>query len=197
MKRKEELQELLIVVDMINGFIKEGNMADETINHITIKIIKLIEETLKKNEGIAFIKDTHNENSTEFQKFPVHCLEGTAEAELIDDLKPYEKDALVYKKNSTSAIFANGFINDISKMDKLEKIVIVGCCSDICVLNLVLPLVNYFDEYNKEVVTQVREDLIETYDAPYHNRNEYNEIARKLIKQVGAQLVRGKSNERK
>ena len=60
MKRKEELQELLIVVDMINGFIKEGNMADETINHITPRIIKLIEETLEKNEGLAFIKDTHN-----------------------------------------------------------------------------------------------------------------------------------------
>ena len=42
MKRKEELEVLLIVVDMINGFIKEGNMADPTINHITPKIIKLI-----------------------------------------------------------------------------------------------------------------------------------------------------------
>ena len=92
MKRKEELKELLVVVDMINGFIKEGNMADKTINHITPNIIKLIEETLGKEEGIAFIKDTHNTDSTEFKKFPIHCLEGTSEAELIDELKPYEKN---------------------------------------------------------------------------------------------------------
>ena len=188
MKRKEELQELLIVVDMINGFIKEGNMADETINHITPRIIKLIEETLEKNEGLAFIKDTHNENSTEFKKFPVHCLEGTSESELIDELKPYEKDALVYKKNSTSTMFAENFMNDIEKMKQLRKVIVTGCCTDICVLNLAIPLVNYFDEQDRQVEVTVVEDAVETYNAPYHNRDEYNEIALKLMKQAGVRL---------
>ena len=185
MKRKEELQELLIVVDMINGFIKEGNMADKTINHITPRIISLIEETLKKNEGIAFIKDTHNENSSEFKKFPIHCLEGTSESELIDELKLYEKEALVYKKNSTSTIFANNFMNDIEKMKQLKKVIVTGCCTDICVLNLAIPLINYFDELDRQVEITVIEDAVETYDAPYHNRDEYNQIALKLMRQAG------------
>ena len=188
MKTKEELQELLIVVDMINGFIKEGNMADETINHITPKIIKLIEKTLEKNEGLAFIKDTHNENSTEFKKFPIHCLQGTSEAELIDELKSYEKDALVYEKNSTSTMFAKGFINDIDKMKALRKVIITGCCTDICVLNLAIPLVIYFDETDRQIEVEVVEDAVETYDAPYHNRNEYNEMAFKLMKQAGVRI---------
>ena len=188
MKRKEELQELLIIVDMINGFIKEGNMSDETINHITPKIIKLIEQTLNKNEGIAFIKDTHNENSTEFKKFPLHCLKGTSEAELIDELKPYEKDAFVYEKNSTSTMFAKNFMNDIDKMKELRKVIITGCCTDICVLNLALPLINYFDENDKQVEVVVMKNATETYNAPYHNRDEYNEMAYKLMLQGGVKL---------
>ena len=106
MKTKEELQELLIVVDMINGFIKEGNMADSTINHITPKIIKLIEMFIEKGEGVAFIRDAHKMDATEFKKFLIHCLEGTSESELIDELKPYEEYGLTYKKNSTSTMVA-------------------------------------------------------------------------------------------
>lgn len=188
MKTKEELKELLIVVDMINGFIKEGNMADETINHITPQIIKLIEETLEKNEGIAFIRDTHNQDSTEFKKFPLHCLEGTSESELIDELKPYEKQALNYKKNSTSTMFAKNFMSDIDKMKQLRKVIVTGCCTDICVMNLAIPLINYFDELDRQVEVIVKEDAIETYNAPYHNRDEYNEMALKLMKQAGVKI---------
>lgn len=188
MKRKEELQELLIVVDMINGFIKEGNMADETINHITPKIIKLIEEIIKNDEGLAFIKDTHNKKSTEFKKFPIHCLEGTSEAEVIDELKQYEKYGLSYQKNSTSTMFAKNFMNDIEQMKKLRKVIITGCCTDICVMNLAIPLVNYFDELDRDIQVVVPEYAVETYDAPYHNRNEYNEIALKLMHQAGVKL---------
>ena len=188
MKRKEELKELLVVVDMINGFIKEGNMADETINHITPNIIKLIEETLSKNEGIAFIRDTHNQDSTEFKKFPVHCLQGTTESELIDELKKYEEYGLTYKKNSTSTMFAKNFMNDIDKMKQLRKVIVTGCCTDICVLNLAIPLINYFDEIDREVEVIVKEDAVETYDAPYHNRDEHNEMALKLMKQSGVRI---------
>ena len=34
MKRKEEIEELLVVVDMVNGFIKEGVMSSKNIEHI-------------------------------------------------------------------------------------------------------------------------------------------------------------------
>jgi nicotinamidase-related amidase len=87
MKRREELEKLLVVVDMVNGFIKEGNMADPYINHITPRIIELVEESIKENEGVAFIKDTHEPTSREFKKFPIHCLKGTSESEVIDELR--------------------------------------------------------------------------------------------------------------
>jgi nicotinamidase-related amidase len=188
MKSKEELQKLLVVVDMVNGFAKKGVMADPYINHITPELIKLIKKVLGEEEAIAFIKDTHYENSTEFKKFPPHCIKGSGEEELIDELKEYEKYGLSYEKNSTSTIFARNFLQDIESMKKLKEVIITGCCTDICVLNLVIPLINYFDENNKEVQVTVRSDLVETYNSPNHNREEYNEMALKLMRQAGAKV---------
>jgi len=188
MKRKEELERLLVVVDMVNGFIKKGAMADPYINHITPKLINLIEKTLNEEEGIAFIKDTHNINSSEFKKFSVHCVKGSGEEEVIDELKPYEKDAFSYEKNSTSTVFAKNFLKDIDAMKKLKEVIITGCCTDICVLNLAIPLTNYFDENDKNINVVVRSDLIETYNSETHNRNEYNEMSLKLMRQAGIEV---------
>ena len=85
MKRKEEIEELLVVVDMVNGFIKEGVMSSKNIEHIIPRIKALVEKTKKSNEGVAFIKDTHTPESLEFKKFPVHCLKGTSESELVSE----------------------------------------------------------------------------------------------------------------
>ena len=188
MKRKEELEKLLVVVDMVNGFTKYGNMADPYINHITDEIKTLVEEFIHEKEGIAFIKDTHNEDSAEFKKFPPHCVRGTGEEELISELKPYESYGLVYEKNSTSTMFASGFMNDIDSMRKLKEVIITGCCTDICVLNLAIPLTNYFDEKDRLVDVVVLKDAVETYNSETHNRKEYNEMSLKLIKQAGIKV---------
>ncbi len=189
MKKLKDIETLLINVDMVNGFAREGAMADSYIEHIIPEQIKLMEQTTKNNEGIAIIKDTHKENCSEFKRYPVHCVEETAESELVDELKKFEPDALVYKKNSTSTMYASGFIEDIEKMENLKEVIIVGCCTDICVLNLAIPLQNYFDEKNRNIKITIPKNTVETYDAPYHNREEYNEIAFKLMTQAGINLV--------
>lgn len=188
MRRKEELKKLLVVVDMVNGFIKEGNMSDPYINIITPRIIELVEECLKEEEGIAFIKDTHDKSSTEFKKFPPHCIKGSGEEELIDELKEYEKKGFSYEKNSTSTMYAPRFINDIEKMKNLNNVIITGCCSDICVMNLAIPLANYFDQNNRSVDVTVVNDAIETYDSPTHNRDEYNKMSLKFMQQAGINI---------
>lgn len=199
MKSKElkEIRELLIIVDMVNGFVKEGVMADPYIEHIIPEQIRLIKKFLEKNEGLVFVKEAHSEDCAEFKIFPRHCVKGTSEAEIIDELKPFEKDALVYEKNSTSAMFAKNFLRDIDEMINLRNVVITGCCTDICDMNLAIPLKNYFNEYNREVDIYIPENAVETYEAPNHNRDEYNEMAFKLMNQSGIKLVkRYERNER-
>lgn len=191
MNKIEELKKLLIVVDMVNGFIKEGNMADKDIMKIVPKIEHLIKSTLNEEESmIAFIKDTHEEGCSEFEKFPVHCLKETSESELIDEFKPYEKSSLVYEKNSTSTIFAKNFLRDIDEMKKLKEVIICGCCTDICVLNLAVPLSNYFDENNRRVNIVIDPETVETFNSPAHSRDEYNAMSFKLMRQAGIKVER-------
>lgn len=190
MKDYKDINELIVVVDVINGFLNEGNMKDEYIYHIVDGIEKLVKKYVEnKDKEVIYIKDSHKKDSLEFKKFPLHCLENTSESEMVDELKKYESQVRSYKKNSTSAIFAKGLLEDINKMNNLKRVTIVGCCSDICVINFAIPLTNYFDEYNKEIEVIVLEDLIETYDSINHNRDEYNELTIKLLKQAGIKVL--------
>ncbi|MDO5439218.1 MAG: cysteine hydrolase [Erysipelotrichaceae bacterium] len=183
MKKKEEIKRLLVIVDMVNGFIREGNMADPGIAGILPAIRNCIESS--HCDGLAFIRDCHPEDAAEFRKFPVHCIAGTSESELVDELREYASDALDYEKNSTSAVFAPGFLEDINAMTSLEEVIICGCCTDICVMNLAMPLTNYFDQNNRKVTVRAPRNLTETYSAPGHPRAEYNEMANRLMELSG------------
>lgn len=185
----EEIEKLLINVDMINGFVKKGAMADSYIEHIIPEHIKLMKQIKEERGAIAIIKDTHKENCREFNRYPAHCIEGTEEAQLIEELEQFEKDAFVYPKNSTSTIYAPNFLKDIDKMVKLKEVIIIGCCTDICVLNLAIPLQNYFDQKDRNVQIIIPKNAVETYDAPHHKREEYNEMAFKLMAQAGISLI--------
>lgn len=190
-KRLEEIRTLLINVDMVNGFVVEGPMSDSYIQHIIEPQIEII-EILKKEKAaqIAFIKEAHEKECEEFKRYPKHCVKGTFEAELVKQLKLYEQDALLYEKNSTSAIFANKFMTDIEKMKKLREVIVTGCCTDICVMDLAVPLKKYFDQVDQNVAVIIPKNAVETFDSPTHNREEWNEIAFKVMEQAGIQLVK-------
>jgi nicotinamidase-related amidase len=192
----KELKKVLIVVDMVNGFVKKGALADSYIEHIIPENIKLVEMILNDNQELMFIKDNHVNGCREFDRYPAHCVIGTDEADLIDELKVYENVAKVYEKNSTSTLFAPEFVNDINKLKNLKEVIVTGCCTDICIMNLVIPLQNYFDQINNKAEIIVPINAIETYDAPWHNRDEYNEMAYKLMNQAGIKLVKKYGGER-
>ena len=187
MKNIEEIEKIVINVDMVNGFVNEGPMHDEYIRNTIPYQMSLMELAEKDPKAMNIIvKDTHKEDAVEFKKFPVHCIENTRESELIDELKRFEtEDALVFKKNSTSAMHAPGFLEAIDSFKNLKEVVIVGCCTDICVLNLVIPLQTYFDDRNKDILITVPKKMVETYNSEEHKREEYNEMAFKLMKQAG------------
>lgn len=194
MKNLENIRELLVVVDMVNGFVKSGALADPYIGHI----IKPIEELIKefkdsKDKDVIFIRDAHIPGCAEFKKFPEHCIDGTWESEIVDELKPYSLDSRIYKKNSRSTFTLQSFRNDLDKMrikGILEKVIATGCCTDLCVLDLAVPLANYFDQMNDNREVIVLQDAVETYDAPWHNRDEYNDMAFKIMNQEGIRLVK-------
>lgn len=181
----------LIVVDMVNGFVNEGVLHDKNIRKIVPRQLELLEEAEKKGSLIILVKDTHNKNATEFKRFgnTTHCIQGTSEAELIDELKPFEQkdNVITVEKNSTSLMESPEFREIVKQAENLKEVNFVGCCTDICVFNGAMGLANYYDEWNRDVTINVHEDAIATYSED--ERGEYIESAKLLMKLQGINLV--------
>lgn len=193
--KKEQLENLLFVVDMINGFCKNGALADRRILEVVERQKEIIEAYLRdRNSDVIFIVDSHDKNASEFDSFPIHCLRGSIESEIIDELKPFTNGKLIIKKNSTSAIFAPGVLEVINKNRSLKRVEIIGCCTDICISNFAIPLVSYFNQNNRKVDVVVDRDAVSTYDSPNHNSEQYSEMAFKLMQQSGVVLVKKLGN---
>lgn len=182
----KDTEKLLIVVDMVNGFIREGAMADSYIENIIGNIENLVRQNI---DGTIFIKDCHEKDAIEFNSYPIHCLKGTSESELVEELKKYATNDNTYEKNSTSAMYAEAFLSDVDNMKNLKQVTIVGCCTDICVLNLAIPLNNYFNQKNRNIEIIVPKNAVETFNSETHKREEYNEMAFKLMAQAGVKVV--------
>lgn len=181
----------LIVVDMVNGFVNEGVLHDKNIKKIVPRQLELLEEAEKKGSLIILVKDTHNKNATEFKRFgnTTHCIKGTSEAELIDELKPFEQkdNVITVEKNSTSLMESPEFREIVKQAENLKEVNFVGCCTDICVFNGAMGLANYYDQWNRDVTINVHEDAIATYSE--EDRGEYVQSAKLLMKQQGINLV--------
>ena len=190
MKNLEMYEGCLIVVDMVNGFVREGVLHDPKIADIIPRQIELIKEAKHEGKLIVFIKDTHDIDAVEFERFgnTKHCVEGDREAELVDELKEFEKEGVAIHKNSTCFMEAPEFRLLMALQKDLKEFDIVGCCTDICVVNGAIALANYLDQNNRKHVIRVHEDAIATYAED--NRKEYVDAAKLLMKQQGIQLVK-------
>ena len=181
----------LIIVDMVNGFVRKGPLHDEEIARVIPRQIELIKEAKKAGKARIFIKDTHDANATEFDRFEgQHCVRGTEEAEIVDELKPFveDEDTFVFEKNSTNFMEAPDFRKFIEEQIYLEEFEAGGCCTDICDFNGLMGLANYLDQWNRPHVIRAHEDAMATYAEK--DRQEYVDAAKLLMKQQGIQLVK-------
>ena len=157
----------LIIVDMVNGFVREGMLHDEAIARTINRQIELIKEAKAAGKLIVFIKDTHTKDSAEFERFGnlPHCLENTTESELVDELKEFEngEDTISIEKNSTNFMEAPEFRLLMENQQNMNEFDIVGCCSDICVFDGAMGLAGYLDQNNRRHIIRVHEDAIATY----------------------------------
>jgi len=188
----EIYKKCLIIVDMVNGFVREGVLHDSKIANIIPRQIELIKEYQKEKGLIIFIKDTHEKNAVEFKRFgnTKHCVKGTSEAELVDELKVFEnaENIVSIEKNSTSYMEAPEFRDLIAKLVNLKEIDVVGCCTDICDFNGTMALANYMDQWNRDVEIRVHQDAVATYAE--EDRKNYVDAAYLLMEQQGIKLVK-------
>ena len=187
----KKIRELYIVIDMVNGFVKEGNLAAPSIERVVPTQYKILEDASKRYDtGIAFIRDSHTFSSKEFETYGLHCIEGTKETEVIDELQKFIPGNLQYLKNSTNFMFAPSMQKDLLAAKDLERIKLMGCLSDVCVKNGAISLKTFLDQYNKDINVYVYEDAIDTFNAPGHDADLVNKNAIEEMKSNGIKILR-------
>lgn len=190
---KEDLEFLkaLFIIDMNNGFVNFGAMANPKYNDLVPEQLALIEMFRNEDELVNFILEGHDENALEFVSYPKHCVLGTDEAELIPEFKleKEKNNTRIYYKNSINGMLNRNLQDDIKALKKLKMIVLAGVCGDLCVMDFGRTLLRYLDEINHDLKVFVVKSCIDTFDAPGHNREEWLEIAYKVLEQAGAIVV--------
>ena len=179
---------MLINVDMINGFIRVGNLKSQRIEGIVDKVMT-INKSLALAEKVFFI-DKHNKNSAEFSSFAEHCID-EEECKVIKELEPFLEDSKIFYKNSINGVFAKGFLDFLNeKIDKIDSIVIVGCCSDLCVSTLAISIRTYLNEFDKNINIYVPVNAIETYSHAEHDGDLLNTMALYMMYMQGIKLIK-------
>lgn len=190
-KNITEMEEAVFLIDMNVGFCEKGALADPSIKEIVPNIIPIIREALMKGAGFFVVNDNHTKDSVELKRYAGHCM-GDEESKTIKELAVYEEYAdRTFYKNSTCALFAPGMMEMLMEMVSLKRVVLVGCCTDICIQNFAIALRNFFDELNMDVEIVVPKNAVETFHIPgVHDRKENNERAYTVMENTGVRLVK-------
>jgi nicotinamidase-related amidase len=125
----------VIVVDMQNDFVKPaGTLMVPDAQGTVPNIQRLLENARTNGVKIAYTQDSQVENDPEFDIWPEHVRIGTWGWEIIDDLKPHPDD-LICPKNRYDGFYESWLDHFISRIWKVENVVIVGTVASICVLH--------------------------------------------------------------
>ncbi len=180
----------IIVIDMIRGFYDIGSLASNRVGHI----IENLKELNNKTYGFkkVFFIDYHDETSSEFSSYPKHCIGGTLEAELIEELKPFSKEenSKVIYKNSINGFHAEEFKKWLDKNLKIDNFIVTGVCTDICVETFVISLITYFNEKNLNKKIIVPANCVETFHLGNHHGDLMNLISLYKMKSNGVHIVK-------
>ena len=148
------MEKILIVVDMQNDFITGPLGTPESL-----KAVPRVQEFLgrwraERRGEIYFTRDTHHvgyEDTQEGRNLPVlHCLEGSEGWQICPELREYAEDAVIFDKPSFGSQDMAEYLQDSGAAP--EEIVLVGLCTDICVISNAILLKAFFPECRITVI---------------------------------------------
>lgn len=140
----------LVLVDVVNGFctVGAGNLAprqpDKQIQEMVKESERVARVFCEKNWPVFAFLDSHHPDVPE-HPYPPHCIIGTDEAKLVPALEWLEnepnatlrpKDCIDGFLGSMEKDGSNVFV-DWVKSNQIQVILVVGICTDICILDFV------------------------------------------------------------
>ncbi|MDA0262666.1 MAG: cysteine hydrolase [Chloroflexi bacterium] len=154
---------VVLVVDMVKGFLEPGHnlyCGGESRNIIP-RVHSLLQRERAAGSEILFISDHHDPDDLEFQIFPVHCVKGTDEPNVIAELAEFVTGDNVIPKNRYSGFF-NTPLEGRLAAGKPGKVIICGVCTNICVLHTAS------DARNRDYAVEVPSDCVASFDPDAH-----------------------------
>ena len=151
----------VIVVDMLRGFLEEGHplYGGARVRRIIPNIQSLLEREIDLGSSLFFLCDHHTPDDPEFEMFPPHCIEGTAEAEVIPELANYPGEVIA--KRRFSGFYGTPLEERLSQFNP-EKIIVCGVLTNICVMHTVS------DARNRDYQVEVPVDCVASPDEKAH-----------------------------
>ena len=176
---------VVLVVDMVRGFCEEGHplYVGESIRQIIEPIRRLLAEERARGSSIIFLCDSHAPDDAEFQMFPPHCIRGSEEAEVIPELQEFAEE--VIPKTRFSGFYGTNLDQRLREL-KPDKVIVVGDCTDICVMHTVA------DARNRDYPVEVPADCVATFDPEAHGF-----ALRHMEKILGAKVMEPSETPRK
>ena len=153
---------VVLVIDMVRGFLEPGhNLYCEGYRPLVPKIQELLERETAAGSSVLFVSDHHLPDDLEFQIFPVHCVIGTEEPEVIPELAGYLTSDNLVPKNRYSGFFNTDLEQRLADLQP-DKVIVCGVCTDICVLHTTS------DARNRDYAVEVPADCVATFDPDAH-----------------------------
>ncbi|MCR4647345.1 MAG: cysteine hydrolase [Oscillospiraceae bacterium] len=179
----------LVIVDMVNGFLTEGVLSSPRSAAALPACVKLL--NFAKENGIPTVAfaDCHEPDCIEFASFPPHCIRGTSESEIAPALQAIGGYELI-EKNSTNGFLTPAFQAWLAANPDIERIVVCGVCTDICVMQFCLTLKTFCNQSERSMTVLLPVDAVETYDAPGHNADLCGAMALQFMQQAGITLTK-------
>lgn len=135
------MADVILAVDVANGFFKKGIFANKENMVIIPEIKNLLERKIPEGLKVLFPTDNHEKRDPELRTLPEHCMAGTEEARIVDELFGFVVPDNYIPKTCFDAFFGTN-LEEILKRENPEKVIVVGVCADICVLFTVAGLRN-------------------------------------------------------
>jgi len=159
------MKSAIIVIDMLKDSIYKNPsspMAKEA-SRIVTKIQKLITLGRKQKFPVIFACDSFRADDFIFEEgWKPHSIEGTKNAQLIDELNPLEGD-IILKKRRLSAFFRTDLDLSLKRMG-VETIILCGISTQFCIL------ATAFDGISSDFRVILTKDCCACHRADFHSK---------------------------
>ena len=122
---------------MQHDFVDPGGAVPcQGASEIVPRIKKLMTEARAAGIPIIYTKEVHRPQKVDFGreldgKAPLHTVEGTVGAEILEELTPLEGDCVVYKRRLSA--FFNTDLELLLKAFEVSTVYLTGAATDVCV----------------------------------------------------------------